>query len=364
MQVRLDLPAASDADDNRFDRDRAHDAFLFRMIPLRNGLLLLGAVLLGFLLWRFGAEEILALVGRVGWYFIPALALYTLHHAIRAVALRACVRRPDLLGYRDAFAIRLSGEAIQSLTFSGPVLAEPARAWLLTRRGLTLQEGFAATVTEYLISAFVTAAMSIAGLVYIVRAFNPPPALAGASMLVAALLAAFLASAAVAIALRFYLIGTIVGWLVRAGVLRGRLRPDMAWINRMEDLLLLVLRDRPVLLGRLLLIEAAAQVPLVLELLVLLGAIGVAASPLAPVLIEASAKAIGIVFMFVPQQMGVAEGTYALIFDVLALPAAAGFAIALLRRLRALVVSAVGLALIARLTREGPARSQPRSGAG
>jgi len=321
------------------------------MIRLRTALLLLGAALLGFLLWRLGPAEILGLVGRVGWYFIPAVVLYTMHHAIRAIALRACVRRPDLLGYGDAFAIRLSGEAIQSLTFSGPVLAEPARAWMLTRRGLTLQEGFAAALTEYLISAFVTAALSIAGLVYIVRQFNPPPALAGASMLVAALLTAFLASAAAAIALRFYLIGTILGGLTRLGVLRGRLRPDMEWINRMEDLLLTVLRDRPALLGRLLLVEAAAQIPLVLELLVLLGAIGIAASPLSPLLIEAAAKAIGIVFMFVPQQMGVAEGTYALIFDVLALPAAAGFAIALLRRLRALVVTAIGLALLARLTR-------------
>lgn len=324
------------------------------MIRLRTALLLLGAALLGYLLWRLGPAEILGLVGRVGWSFIPAVVLYTMHHAIRAVALRACVRRPDLLGYGDAFAIRLSGEAIQSLTFSGPVLAEPARAWMLTRCGLTLQEGFAAALTEYLISAFVTAALSIAGLVYIVRQFNPPPALAGASLLVAALLTAFLASAAAAIALRFYLIGTIVGGLTRLGVLRGRLRPDMEWINRMEDLLLTVLRDRPALLGRLLLVEAAAQIPLVLELFVLLGAIGIAASPLSPLLIEASAKAIGIVFMFVPQQMGVAEGTYALIFDVLALPAAAGFAIALLRRIRGLFVTGVGLALLARLTRNAP----------
>ena len=321
------------------------------MTTLRTLLLLVGLALLGFLLWRLGPHEILGLVGRAGWYFVPALGLYTMHHVIRAFALRACVLRRGLLGYGDALAIRLSGEAIQSLTFSGPVVAEPARAWLLTRRGLTLQEGFAAALTEYLISAFVTAALSIAGLLYIVWRFDPPPVIAGASMMVAALLAGFLAAAAAAIGLRVYLIGTIVAWLARAGVLRGRLRPDIDWIHRMEDLLLAVLAERPALLGRVLLLEAAAQVPLVLELLLLLRALDVAASPLAPLLIEASAKAIGIVFMFVPQQMGVAEGTYALIFDVLALPAAAGFAVALLRRIRALVVAAIGLALLARLTR-------------
>ncbi len=314
-------------------------------------LLLLGATLLGFLLWRLGPAEVLTLVSRAGWYFLPALALYSLHHVVRAFALRACVLRQGLLGYGDALAIRLSGEAIQSLTFSGPVLAEPARAWLLTRRGLTLQEGFAAALTEYLISAFVTAAMSAAGLLYIVRVFNPPPAIAGASVIVAGLLCAFLAAAVIAVAARFYLIGTTVDVLSRLGVLRGRLKPNMEWINRMEDMLLAILRDRPALLGRVLLLEAAAQIPLVLELAVLLRAIGVVGPSLAPLLIEASAKAIGIVFMFVPQQMGVAEGVYALIFDVLALPAAAGFAVALLRRIRALVVTAIGLMLLARLTR-------------
>lgn len=321
------------------------------MIPLRTALLLLGAGLLGFLLWRLGPADILALVGRVGWYFLPAVALYSLHHVVRAFALRACVLRPGLIGYGDALAIRLSGEAIQSLTFSGPVLAEPTRAWLLTRRGLTKQEAFAAAITEYLISAYVTAAMSVAGLLYIVRAFNPPPMVAGVSLVVAALFGAFLAAAAVAVAARFYLIGTILAVLSRAGVLRGRLAPNIEWINRMEDMLLAILRDRPLLLGRVLLLEVAAQIPLVLELAVLLHAIGIAEPLLVPLLIEASAKAIGIVFMAVPQQMGVAEGAYALIFDVLALPAAAGVAIALLRRVRALVITGLGLALLARLTR-------------
>ena len=63
--------------------------------------------------------------------------------------------RPGVLRYGDALAIRLSGEAIQSLTFTGPVLAEPTKAWLLEGRGLTLREGFAATITEYLIYTFV-----------------------------------------------------------------------------------------------------------------------------------------------------------------------------------------------------------------
>lgn len=97
---------------------------------------------------------------------MPVLLLGGVHHATRALALHACVLRPGVLRYRDALAIRLSGEAIQSLTFTGPVLSQPTKAWLLEGHGLTLKEGFAATITEYLICSFVTAAMSIAGLLY------------------------------------------------------------------------------------------------------------------------------------------------------------------------------------------------------
>jgi hypothetical protein len=86
------------------------------------------------------------------------------------------VLRPGLLRYGDALAIRLSGEAIQSLTFTGPILSQPTKAWLLEGHGLTLKEGFAATITEYLICAFVTAAMSISGLLYLIVHFAPPRA--------------------------------------------------------------------------------------------------------------------------------------------------------------------------------------------
>lgn len=83
----------------------------------------------------------------------------------------------------------------------------------------------------------------------------------------------FLAASAVAISRRFYLIGTIIAGLARIGVLRGRLRPDMTWINRMEDLLLAVLRDRPARFFAIALIDVAAQALLVLELFWLLQAL-------------------------------------------------------------------------------------------
>ena len=111
---------------------------------LRIGLLLSGVALLVYLLWSLGPSTILDELRKVGWYIAPVMVLGAAHQITRAVALRACVLRPRIVRYRDVLAIRLSGEAIQSLTFTGPVLAEPTKAWLLESRGLALPFAFVA----------------------------------------------------------------------------------------------------------------------------------------------------------------------------------------------------------------------------
>ncbi len=240
---------------------------------LRIASVLGGAGILVFLLWRLGPLEILDAIRRIGWSFLPVLLLGAGYQAVRALALNVCVERIGMLRYRDALAIRLSGEAIQSLTFTGPMLAEPTKAWLLETHGLTLKEGFAATITEYLIYAFITAAMSITGLLYLIVRFEPPAPIRGIAVAIVCLCTAFLIASAAAIACRFYLIGTVIAALARIGILRGRLSPDMTWINRMEDLLLIVLRDSPVRFVTTGLLEIAAQALLVSELFWLLRAL-------------------------------------------------------------------------------------------
>jgi lysylphosphatidylglycerol synthase-like protein len=318
---------------------------------LRVVLLLGGAALLVLLLWSLGPSDILDAFHRVGWYFVPVLLLGAAHQATRALALVACVLRPNVIRYRDALAIRLSGEAVQSLTLTGPVLAEPTKAWLLEKRGLTLKESFAATITEYLIYTFVTAAMSIAGLLYLVITFDPSATVRRIAIGMVSLCVIFLLVSVIAIARRYYLIGTIIDALARLGILRGRLTPDMTWINQMEDLLLIVFRDSPARLATVVLLETVAQALLVLELFLLLHALHVSASGWSAFVTEASIKFFEFTFLFVPLQLGVAEGSYALLFGVMGLPLAAGFAVAFLRRARSLMIATVGLGTLGVMSR-------------
>jgi hypothetical protein len=71
---------------------------------------------------------------------VPSAALYAGHQALRAWALRLSAVWPGAVAYADAVAIRFSGEAIQFLTSTGPFLAEPSKALLFGRCGLTKTE--------------------------------------------------------------------------------------------------------------------------------------------------------------------------------------------------------------------------------
>jgi hypothetical protein len=329
---------------------------------IRLALLIAGIVVLGLLLWRLGPAEILRTFAQLGWHSLPILVCYIAYQSMRALALRLSILHWRQVSFGDAFRIRLSGDAMQALTFTGPFLGEPTKAWLLKGRGLTLSEGFAATLAEYLVNLLLSSAMSIAALLYLLSVTALPASAAGAAKGLVYVSAAFLITALVAIGLRFYLIGTVLERLGRIGVLRGRLKPDVPAINRMEDLLLGVLRDRPARAAAIILVELAGQAALVAEIAWVLYALDLAVPALYPLVIEAAAKFVTVAFFFVPLQVGASEGTFAVIFGALGLPAAAGFSLAFFRRLRSLVIASAGLAAMNALTRRASAPGTGRPG--
>ena len=312
----------------------------------RIALLCFGCVLFAYFLIRLGAAEIVSLVLRVGWYFAVIAVIYVGHQLIRASAYWKCIAANKQVRYWDLVRIRLSGEAIQFLTSSGPFLAEPAKVWLLRSRGLSAKRATAATVAEYLIYTFTSAAFAIAGLTYLLNNFELSKPASVVAKIVVSVMGVFLLAAACAILCRIYLIGMLVKGVSRLPVIRKSLHLDEKDVSDTEDLLFAVLRDRPLRFLSILAIEFAAQALLVLELIVLLRAIGQPFSALHPFVIEAADKFVSVAFFFIPGQVGAAEGTNALIFKTVGLPASAGFALAIVRRLRSLLVAGLGLAFV------------------
>lgn len=324
----------------------------------RAVLLGLGCVLFAYLLFRLGAAKILLLFLGIGWYFGLIAATYAGHQLVRSAAYWKCATANGHPSYWDILRVRLSGEAIQFLTFTGPFLAEPAKMWLLQKRGLSPKLAVAATVAEYLIYSLTSAAFAIAALIYLLGNFELSRIVAVAAKIIVYAMTAFLLTAACAIVCRIYLIGATIKFAKGLPLIGKYVGFEDQDVRATEDLLFVVLRDRPLVLLSILSAELAAQAFLILEVFILLRAVGEPFSILKPFLIEGASKFISLAFFFIPGQVGAAEGIYALIFSTVGLPAAAGFALALARRLRSLMVAGAGLALTP-LWRDTPAGDEP-----
>ena len=312
--------------------------------------LLAGLALFLYLFVHLGPAAVFEMLGRIGWSAVPIAGAYAAYQTLRSLALTTSVSSAQRLPFRDALWIRLSGEAVQFLTFTGPFLAEPAKAMLLKRRGLSTVEGFAATLTEYLSYMFTSAALSIGALAWLLHRGMVE---GGVRAIVIALLIAmviFLLASAIAIAWRVHLLGAILERISRLPVVRRRLKPNMRDVHRVEDLLLDVMHDRPARFARVLFFESSSHVLHILELFLILTALGLGADWGMAAIIEGAAKFIGLAFFFIPGQVGASEGAHTIIFNAVDLPAVAGFTVPFVRRIRSIVIAAFGLLAMSLLT--------------
>jgi hypothetical protein len=310
----------------------------------RTLLLLAGVVVLAVLVRRAGVAAIIDLLGRVGWSFAVVSSLYTVHVAFRALALWRSLPAP-LVRYRDVLRVRLSVEAVETLTLTGPFLAEPAKGWLLMRRGLSGVDAYAGVALEYLLYTVISSWMAAASLSLLLARGALPHALrapvAGIVVALAAFTVAFVAAAVTGI-------GLIVPIVRGAGVLLGRDRAlaAAARLDPVERVLVDVMHRRPGRLAEVLAIEAAGHALLALEIWVVVRALALPAAPIDALIVEGAVKFIGAAFFFVPGQIGASEAVYTLLFQALGLPVAAGLTLALVRRVRGLVVAGAGLLVL------------------
>jgi hypothetical protein len=328
--------------------DSIREALAKPRLTYRAIFLAVGCSLFAYLLVRLGPGKIFTTLRGIGWGFLGIAVAYVGHQLLRAIALRQCITSDERTLYWDLVRIRLSGEAVQFLTFTGPFLAEPTKALLLRTRGLTIAHAFAATISEYLMYTSTSAIMAIAGLLYLLQHFELSRPITLAARIVVCIAGTFLLVAADAVIRRTYLIGAVVGRISRLPIIGKYVRVDKKVLHATEDLLFVILRSRPWRFLSIVAVESAAQMLLVVELFVLLRVTGDRFSVTHPFLIESATKFIGLGFFFIPGQIGASEGSYMVIFEAIGLPPPIGFSLAVARRLRSLIVAGTGLLFLPR----------------
>jgi len=312
----------------------------------RLTLLVLGVVGIVWLVSRTGPRLLLELVVRVGWSFLAIVALYAVHVGLRAVALWRSLPA-GLVPFAEVLRVRLSGEAVEMLTFTGPFLAEPAKGWLLTRRGMTTTDAFAAVITEYLLYTVTSSWLAATAVIILLGRGRLPSSVHSAAVLVLGLTLAFIAAFAYAAIAG---VGLIVPILLRSRWLLGRRRAEAAALTfaPIEDSLIRFLHGRHGRVAQVFVVEAVAQLLLILEIWIVIAVIGLSTSWRTSLIVEGGVKFIGVVFGFVPGQFGASEGVYVLLARAVGLPAAAGLTLALVRRVRGLLVAGAGLVVLSR----------------
>lgn len=319
------------------------------MIRVARALLVVGGVfVLVALVARVGPAVISDMLRRVGWAFMAVSALYGAHDVLRALALWRSLPSP-VLSFAEVLRVRLSGEVVETLTFSGPFLAEPAQGWLLTRRGLSVAEAYAAVAIEYLLYAVVSAWMTIAALTMLFARGALPDGLRTAVVVIIVAMVAFTVAFFAAVISG---VGFIVPMIRCVAVIAGRARADAAALRfePVERVLVDFMHTRPARLAEVLMIEAAGHALLALEIWAVVRALGFHLTRVDPFIVEGGVKFIAVAFFFIPGQLGASEGLYAMLFGSIGLPAAVGLTMALVRRIRALMVAGAALGWLA-LTR-------------
>jgi hypothetical protein len=277
------------------------------------------------------------------WRFAAVTGLYMMYLATRALALWRIV--PTSLRYSDALRIRLMGDSIENLTFTGPFVSEPTKGWLLTRSGLPTHQAFATVATDYLLYDVVTGCLSAIAVVTLISLGVLPPVLRLVAFVLLGITGTVLAAFVYAAVSGIGLIVPLVRWSARLIGHRATIAAQK--IDRAERVLVHFLRHRRRALAEVLAIDSISQVLLILEVYVVLT--GLVGMPRwwYPVVIEGAVKYISLAFAFVPGQVGAAEGVYAFLTDLLGLTATAGLTLALVRRIRSVITAAIVMAPLA-----------------
>jgi hypothetical protein len=126
----------------------------------------------------------------------------------------------------------------------------------------------------------------------------------------------------------------------------GRAQRAATAFAGVEEVIIRFLSGHRARLAEVLAIETAAHLLLVVEIWIVLVAIGASRSWVQSFILEGGVKFVPIAFAFIPGQLGALEGVYAMLAGAIGLPAALGLTLALLRRVRDVLAAAGGVVVL------------------
>jgi hypothetical protein len=294
----------------------------------------LGLVLFVLAVDRVGMDAIVVAVRRVGWGLLVILALGGARFAIRAQCWRWCLLPGVALDFRHAFSAYLAGDAVGNVTPLGLIASEPTKV-VLTRHHLATFDSVVSLALENLLYTVSVLAMLALGLFLLLATVAVPGPLR-ASVIAGLVLIAVAAAGALAM-LRAPANGRAPG--PRFGARFLRMRGELARFAA----------DHPARMARVFSLQLLFHALAILETYLTLEWLIADHRPTVAqaILFETVNRLTVVLFKFVPFRIGVDEATSGAAAPLLAATAAAGVALAVIRKTRMLFWSSIGLLLVA-----------------
>ncbi|HWT04021.1 MAG TPA: ABC transporter permease [Pyrinomonadaceae bacterium] len=327
--------------------DAARGSLRRNIIWLQAVAFLLGLALLVYVINRVGVQPIFDALLKIGFGFIFLLAISGARHALRTLAMRTSVAPEHrTFGFRHAFAVRLGGEAISFLTFTGPLLGEATKVALLRKR-VPLVYGLSALVVDNILYNLSVALFILSGAVVMLLAYDLPSVVQGVLYSIAAISTVGIAVAVWAARRRVMLLTWTIDLLGRFGIHPRSLTSRRNHISDLESHVYDFYSRRPRSFFAMIGLNLLAHASSVLEVYITLRMLGYTPAVHAAYVIESLTKVINFAFGFVPATIGVYEGGTEIILQTLGFAAATGVTLALVRKAGTLFWTVIGLFVLA-----------------
>lgn len=313
--------------------------------------LILGAVLVGVLVYRIGTRPVLETLAKLAWWqFIVVCLPYALIMAVDTLGWRFAFAR-DRAPFLPLYGARLAGEALNVVTALGSVGGEAVKTWLV-RRHVSYEESIPATVIA---KTTITMAQALFLLIGIAVAWS---VLDVDSVVLRGMLWLLVVEV---VAVGGFVGAQVFGLVARGGRLLRTFGvvKDTAYANTLDKALrsyyLTQWRRLALSVGFHLLGWLLGAV----EAFIMLWALDVDARLLTATVIEALGSGVRFATFLVPASLGALEGANAAAFQALGFGAGVGLAFSFVRRARQIVWVVLGLAVMGVMRWTGGSEAAP-----
>ena len=310
--------------------------------PLRILLLFGGGGLFGYLIWRAGPGELWRQLVKLGWGFALVIVVAGASHLAKTWAWRMTLgNERNKTSFMHLLRLRLGAEAAGQLGVLGQTFGDSVRvsqlgsqihmanrlASVTLDRGLFLTSGIIVTI------AGVLAALSALSLPHAARLYAGTFLFGSTALLTITLFA---------LRRRWPFISSAARLMSRVPAFDKWVNRELALIQSIEKALFDFHHDHPKEFWTSFSLNVLCQCLAVIEVCLILALLGTNTSFLRALIIEGWTKLLNAVGSWNPGNVGTYEGGHILISKMLNLNSGTGLALALARRMRALVWTAVG----------------------